>query len=121
MERELIGGLGVLLMILLLFLRVPVAFALLGVGWGGVALLRSTGAADAVMSADTFGSLLNFDLTTIPSFMLMGYIAYVAGFTREVYDAARMLFGRLPGGLAAASTMGCAAFAAVSGSSKPLK
>ena len=117
MERELIGGIGVILMILLLFLRVPVAFALLGVGWGGVAILRSTGAADAVLSADTFGSLLNFDLTTIPSFMLMGYIAYVAGFTREVYDAARVLFGRLPGGLAAASTMGCAAFAAVSGSS----
>lgn len=117
MERELIGGIGVILMILLLFMRVPVAFALLGVGWGGVAVLRSTGAADAVMSADTFGSLLNFDLTTIPSFMLMGYIAYVAGFTREVYDAARLMFGRLPGGLAAASTTGCAAFAAVSGSS----
>jgi len=116
-ERELIGGIGVILMILLLFMRVPVAFALLGVGWGGVAVLRSTGAADAVMSADTFGSLLNFDLTTIPSFMLMGYIAYVAGFTREVYDAARLMFGRLPGGLAAASTTGCAAFAAVSGSS----
>lgn len=117
MERELIGGIGVILMILMLFMRVPVAFALLGVGWGGVAVLRSTGAADAVMSADTFGSLLNFDLTTIPSFMLMGYIAYAAGFTREVYDAARLLFGRLPGGLAAASTTGCAAFAAVSGSS----
>jgi len=116
-ERELIGGIGVILMILLLFMRAPVAFALLGVGWGGVAVLRSTSAADAVMSADTFGSLLNFDLTTIPSFMLMGYIAYAAGFTREVYDAARLLFGRLPGGLAAASTTGCAAFAAVSGSS----
>lgn len=35
MERELIGGLGVLLMITLLFLRVPVAFAMLVVGWGG--------------------------------------------------------------------------------------
>lgn len=117
MERELVGGIGVILMILLLFMRTPVAFALLGVGWGGVAVLRSSGAADAVMAADTFGSLLNFNLTTIPSFMLMGYIAYAAGFTREVYDAARLFFGRLPGGLAAASVTGCAAFAAVSGSS----
>lgn len=117
MERELIGGLGVLFMITLLFLRVPVAFAMLVVGWGGVSVLRSTGAADAVLSADTFRMLLNFDLTTIPSFMLMGYIAYVAGFTRDVYEAARQWFGRLPGGLAAASTIGCAAFAAVSGSS----
>lgn len=117
MEREFIGALGVAIMILLLFLRVPVAFALLMVGWGGVMILRSSGAADAVMTADTFGTVLNFDLTTIPSFMLMGYIAFVAGFTREVYDTARIWFGRLPGGLAAASTMGCAAFAAVSGSS----
>lgn len=117
MEREFIGALGVAIMILLLFLRVPVAFALLLVGWGGVMILRSSGAADAVMTADTFGTVLNFDLTTIPSFMLMGYIAFVAGFTREVYDTARIWFGRLPGGLAAASTMGCAAFAAVSGSS----
>jgi tripartite ATP-independent transporter DctM subunit len=116
-EREVIGGLGVALIILLLFLRVPVAFALLGVGWGGIMILRSTSAADAVMSADTFGTVLNFDLTTIPSFMLMGYIAYAAGFTREVYDVARVWFGRMPGGLAAASTVGCAAFSAVSGSS----
>ncbi|WP_407495804.1 TRAP transporter large permease [Pseudooceanicola sp. MF1-13] len=117
MDRELVGGLGVLLMIVFLFLRIPVAFALLLVGWCGITILRSTGAADAVLSADTFGTLLTFDLTTIPSFMLMGYIAYVAGFTKEVYDSARLWFGRLPGGLAAASTLGCAAFAAVSGSS----
>ncbi len=117
MERELVGALGVLVMITLMFLRVPVAFAMMVVGWCGIVVLRSTGAADAVLSADTFRILLNFDLTTIPSFMLMGYIAYVAGFTRDVYEAARQWFGRLPGGLAAASTIGCASFAAVSGSS----
>ena len=117
MERELIGGIGVGVMILLMFMRVPVALALMAVGWGGISLLRSDRAADAVLSADTYGSVLNFDLTTIPTFMLMGYITYVAGFTRDIYDAARIWFGRTAGGLAAASTMGCAAFAAVSGSS----
>ncbi|MGD9862974.1 MAG: TRAP transporter large permease [Pseudodonghicola sp.] len=117
MERELIGVLGVFVMVVLMFLRVPVAFALLLVGWGGLVVLRSIGAADAVLAADTFGSVLSFDLTTIPAFMLMGYVTYVAGFTREIYNAARLWFGRMPGGLAAASTMGCAAFAAVSGSS----
>ncbi|MDF1857195.1 TRAP transporter large permease [Pseudooceanicola sp.] len=117
MDREVIGAIGVGVMILLMFLRVPVAMALLLVGWGGVTVLRGDRAADAVFSADTFGAVLNFDLTTIPSFMLMGYITYVAGFTRDIYDAARIWFGRISGGLAAASTMGCAAFAAVSGSS----
>ena len=117
MDRELIGALGVLAMILLMFARMPVAFALTLVGWVGLAILRSDRAADAVLSSDTFGTLLSFDLTTIPAFMLMGYITYVSGFTREIYDAARIWFGRTPGGLAAASTLGCAAFAAVSGSS----
>ncbi|WP_420392660.1 TRAP transporter large permease [Acuticoccus sp.] len=117
MERELVGVLGVAAMIVLMFLRIPVAVALLAVGWIGVAVLRSDRAADAVLKSDPFSMVLNFDLTTIPSFMLMGYITYAAGFTRELYDTARIWFARTAGGLAAASTLGCAAFAAVSGSS----
>lgn len=117
MEREVIGAIGVGIMIVLMFLRIPVAVALLGVGWVGVAVLRSTRAADAVLLNDPFSMVLNFDLTTIPSFMLMGYITYAAGFTRDLYDTARVWFARVAGGLAAASTLGCAAFAAVSGSS----
>lgn len=117
MEREFVGLIGVGAMIVLMFLRIPVAVALLAVGWVGIAYLRSDRAADAVLLSDPFSMVLNFDLTTIPSFMLMGYITYAAGFTRELYDAARIWFARINGGLAAASTMGCAAFAAVSGSS----
>lgn len=117
MERELIGGLGVVAMIVLMFLRVPIAYALLLVGWIGLSALVHVGAADGVMAADPYSMLRNFDLTTIPSFMLMGYIAYVAGFTKDIYETARIWFARTAGGLAAASTLGCAAFAAVSGSS----
>ena len=117
MERELIGMIGIGAMIVLMFLRVPVAFALALVGWTGLTVLRHERAADSVMSSDPFGMLLNFDLTTIPAFMLMGYITFVAGFTRDIYDTARVWFARVNGGLAAASTVGCAAFAAVSGSS----
>lgn len=117
MERELIGGLGVVAMVVLMFLRVPIAYALLLVGWLGLVALVHIGAADGVMAADPYAMLLNFDLTTIPSFMLMGYIAYVAGFTKDIYETARIWFARTAGGLAAASTLGCAAFAAVSGSS----
>ena len=47
----------------------------------------------------------------------MGNIASVAGFSRGLYEAAFAWVGRLPGGLASASVLGCAAFSAVSGSS----
>jgi len=117
-ERELVGALGVVAMVVLMFLRTPVAFALLLVGWVGLVALRHVGAADGVMAADPFAMLLNFDLTTIPSFMLMGYITYVAGFTKD-----SLRNGNGSGSLARRAAwrllprLGCAAFAAVSGSS----
>ena len=117
MEREVVGLVGVIAMVVLMFLRVPVAYALALVGFIGVAILRNMGAAEAVFAAEPFGAVLFFDLTTIPAFMLMGYLTFVAGFTRELYDTARIWFARTSGGLAAASVFGCAGFSAVSGSS----
>jgi tripartite ATP-independent transporter DctM subunit len=50
-------------------------------------------------------------------FILLGNISSAAGFSRGLYDAANAWVGRMPGGLASASVLGCAAFSAVSGSS----
>ena len=69
------------------------------------------------MSRDSFAMVLDFNLTTIATFMLMGYLTFVAGFTRDIYDTTRVWFSRTAGGLAVASIVGCASFAAVSGSS----
>ena len=117
MERELVGLIGVFAMIVMMFLRVPVAFALSLVGFVGLSVLRRTAAAEAVVAAEPFGAVTDFDLTTIPAFMLMGYLTFVSGFTRDLYNTARIWFARTPGGLASASVMGCAGFSAVSGSS----
>jgi tripartite ATP-independent transporter DctM subunit len=53
----------------------------------------------------------------IPLFIIMGYFAYYAGLTRDVFFTARQWFGHLTGGLAIATTYGCAGFAACTGSS----
>jgi tripartite ATP-independent transporter DctM subunit len=47
----------------------------------------------------------------------MGNLALVSGMSRDLYDLARSLVGHWPGGLASATVVGCAGFAAVSGSS----
>jgi tripartite ATP-independent transporter DctM subunit len=64
-----------------------------------------------------FEIVYNYDLSIIALFVLMGNFAMVSGMSRDLYDVARSLVGHWPGGLASATVVGCAGFAAVSGSS----
>ncbi|MFQ5829276.1 MAG: TRAP transporter large permease [Candidatus Methylomirabilia bacterium] len=121
------GGLGVLL--LLIFIRVPIAFGMAGVGFVGLVLAigwpeggalnlnQGLVAAWSYAAFEPFSFIASFSLVAVPLFLMMGYAAFQAGFTRDVYHTARMWLSRLPGGLAMASVAGCAMFAAVSGSS----
>ena len=56
-------------------------------------------------------------LSLIPTFILIGYLAYHAGLTRDLFEAAKRWLGWLPGGLAVATVFATAGFAAVSGAS----
>ncbi len=56
-------------------------------------------------------------LSLIPTFILIGYLAYYAGLTQALFDAAKKWVGWLPGGLAVATVFATAGFAAVSGAS----
>lgn len=56
-------------------------------------------------------------LSLIPTFILIGYLAYYAGLTKALFDAAKKWVGWLPGGLAVATIFATAGFAAVSGAS----
>jgi len=56
-------------------------------------------------------------LSLIPTFILIGYLAYYAGLTKALFEAAKRWVGWLPGGLAVATVFATAGFAAVSGAS----
>lgn len=56
-------------------------------------------------------------LSLIPTFILIGYLAYHAGLTKALFEAAKRWVGWLPGGLAVATVFSTAGFAAVSGAS----
>nr|CAA6823767.1 MAG: TRAP-type C4-dicarboxylate transport system, large permease component [uncultured Thiotrichaceae bacterium] len=56
-------------------------------------------------------------LSLIPTFILIGYLAYYAGLTKALFEAAKRWVGWLPGGLAVSSVFATAGFAAVSGAS----
>ncbi|MCO5059515.1 MAG: TRAP transporter large permease [Rhizobiaceae bacterium] len=110
-----VGGLAA--MFGLMILRMPVGMAMLSVGYFGTVMINGARSANALLVTETFSAASNYNLTVIPLFILMGNIASEAGFSRRLYDAAFAWVGWLRGGLASASIVGCAAFAAVSGSS----
>ncbi len=102
---------------LLLVSGVRIAFATALCGFVGLWLMRGYNPAAALSATTIFGHLTSYTLLVLPLFVLMGYFAYHAGITRDLYWAARQWFGRLPGGLAIATVVGCAGFAAACGAS----
>lgn len=56
-------------------------------------------------------------LSLIPTFILIGFLAYHAGLTRALFEAAKRWVGWLPGGMGVATVFSAAGFAAVSGAS----
>lgn len=117
MSPALIGVLGIVALFGLMMFRTPIAFAMLLVGFFGYALLRDLNSAGALLLTETYSTVSSYTLIVVPMFILLGNISSAAGFSRGLYDAANAWVGRMPGGLAAASVLGCAAFSAVCGSS----
>lgn len=117
MEPVAVGAIGIVVLLALLALRMPIAVALAGVSVVGIGVIRGPNAAFAVLAEQPYNFIAHWSLSAVPMFLLMGSVAYHAGLTESLYKAARLWLSRLPGGLAVASTMACAGFAAASGSS----
>ena len=110
-----IVGSAFLIGLVLIGVRVVYACALVGL-LGLVAIIGWTGGAgNAGMIPYAKGTL--YPLSVLPMFILIGFLAYHAGMTQSLFDAARKCFGWVPGGLAVATVFATAGFAAVSGAS----
>lgn len=108
-------GLGILLA--LLVLRVPVAIALIGVSIGGIADMMGADVAVSMLASKPYDFLSKWTLSAVPMFLLMGFVSYHTGLTAGLFNAAKVVFRWLPGGLAISSVFASSGFAAVSGSS----
>jgi len=111
------GYLGLSAIFVLVVLGMRIAFATALVGFGGIYILKNWAAASGVMGFLPHGIVAHYSLSVIPLFIIMGYFAFYAGLTRDIFWTARQWVGHLPGGLAIASVLGCAGFAACSGAS----
>ena len=108
-------GLGVLLV--LLALKVPIGIALIGVSFAGIWMLVDLRVAWSAIGLIPYQFAANWVLSSVPMFLLLGYVAYHAELTQGLFRAARLWLSALPGGLAIAAIFGSSGFAAVSGSS----
>jgi tripartite ATP-independent transporter DctM subunit len=112
-----IGFAGFLGIVLLIGFRVPVGLALALVGFLGCWAIVGLDIALSLIRILPYDFAANWDFTAIPMFLLMGSIAHKTGMTANLFRAARLWLGSLPGGLAVATNWACAGFAAASGSS----
>jgi C4-dicarboxylate transporter DctM subunit len=116
--QELGPGLAIIgLLLVLLLCRLPIAFALAGAGVVGLLWARPVRAVEFLLSTFAYSATANFAYVVLPLFLFMGSMAFSAGLSRQAFDAGQKWLGRIPGGLAAATVFGCAAFSTICGSS----
>jgi len=108
---------GFFALLLLILLRMPIAFAMGMVGFCGFWYLRGMNAAIATVGERFFSTVLSLELSVLPMFVLMGNLVARAGVAHELYAAAQTFLGHRRGGLAMATVAACGGFSAVCGSS----
>jgi tripartite ATP-independent transporter DctM subunit len=117
MSPTAIGLVGMAALLVLLFLRMPIGIAMSLVGALGIAALNSPDAALIALGSYPYSYSAVHSLSVIPLFVLMGNFAVVSGMSSDLFAAAYAWVGHRRGGLASATILGSAGFAALSGSS----
>ena len=105
------------ILLVLVFSGVRVVFAASLAGIIGLVELIGVGPALGNVGAIPFSKSVTFVLGLLPIFILIGFLAFQAGMTKQLFEAAKAWVGFVPGGLAVATVFATAGFAAVSGAS----
>lgn len=108
--------LSIVLLLVLIFLRMPISFALLTVGLGGMVLFAGPNAAMQLIASDVYRQTASYSMVVIPLFIFMGQVIFNSGMSTKLFNSAYKWLGHLPGGVAATTVAASAAFSAVSGS-----
>ncbi|MBL4694055.1 TRAP transporter large permease subunit, partial [Candidatus Gracilibacteria bacterium] len=105
--------------LVLMMLRVPIAYSLLSGASSGIFLLyawpeggefnadRGVGPLLATLSDVPYSFAHSYELATIPLYIALGNLAHTAGITTDLFYAMNMLLRRIRGGVAMASILGC--------------
>ena len=111
------GIAGLCVLILLIAVRVPIAYAMIAVGGVGIALLNGPAIVLSQLKDLAYGQFSIYDLSVVPLFVMMGAIASRSGLSADLFRAANAWLGWMRGGVAMSAIAACAGFGAVCGSS----
>ena len=112
-----IGVAGIIFLFVFLAFRMHIGVAMALIGFGGVSLIVNLKAGLNLLGMVPWEEGSSYSLSVIPLFILMGQFAFVSGISQDIYKAVNDWMGHLRGGLAMATIVACAMFAAVCGSS----
>lgn len=119
MSPEIIGVIGLAVLIALLFAGMWIGAAMAMVGFLGYAAIRGIESAFGVVAQIPFSTVADYPLIAVPMFIFMGVIIFRSGVGADLYYTAYKWVGQLRGGLAMATVLACALFAAITGVSGP--
>lgn len=114
----------IILILGIVFVRLPIAFLLAAIGIGGYAVTDGMrfGMQDGLSMAlnmagnELWGTFSSYGLTVIPLFVFMGQLCFHSGLSARLYQSVQTWCGHKRGGLASATLLACGAFAAICGS-----
>ena len=117
MDPITIGIFGIIsLLFVMFFFHMPVGFAMALVGFLGFAWIVNPVAAIGIMGTEIWQIFSSYGLAVIPFFIFMGNICFQSGVSNRLYRTAYTWIGHIRGGIAMATVMACAGFAAICGS-----
>jgi C4-dicarboxylate transporter, DctM subunit len=112
-----LGISALVILVILIILGVHVGLALGLVGFLGLVIkLGDFGRAMPLLLTTPYSTVVSFTFIIIPLFVLMGSLAFYAGFGESLYDWATKWLGKVPGSIAIATAWACLLFGTVSGS-----
>ena len=116
-EPIFLGISSLFVLIFLIFIRIPIAYAMILTGGIGVMNIDGVGTIFNQLKTLAYGQFSNYDLSVVPLFILMGALASRIGLSSALFAAANSWLSWLRGGSAMAAISACAGFGAICGSS----
>jgi tripartite ATP-independent transporter DctM subunit len=119
MSPEIIGIIGLAVLLILLFSGMWIGAAMATVGFVGYTVIVGIKPAFGMISQIPFTTMAWYPMTCVPLFVFMGIVIFHSGVGKDLYETAYTLVGQFRGGLAMATVIACALFAAITGVSSP--
>ncbi|MBU1209382.1 MAG: TRAP transporter large permease subunit [Proteobacteria bacterium] len=110
-----VGWIMMVAMVVVLLMGLPVSFGLLLVGIVGYWVLGGPTKTFSLLGIVPYERISHYPLSCVPLFILMGHLAYQAGFANSMYSTVQKWIGHMPGSMAQATVLGGAAFGAACG------